>query len=231
MTGLVPLCKWIYAFLARLYPPSFRAEFDDEMQTVFAAKLSDAARSGAVPTLAVCLQELWDLPANLLLEYGRALSRKKGEYTEMATLHWRLQTIGLVVPLCFVGLLLVVNPHYLLTLMTDVLGWFIVIGFALSISLNTLKQFLRPILAPAGELSFQQPPIATDYGSAAVTIALSLFSMGSILLGPAIILVSRAVPSPAMKSIFFTVYGALDVCFAVAIVAIAAKLRRSSTGR
>jgi hypothetical protein len=231
MMSLLSLCRRIYALLVRLYPSSFRAEFDDEMQSVFAAKLSDAARSGTIPTIAVCLQELRDLPGNLLLEYGRALAHKKGEYAGMDILHWRLHTIGLVVPLGLVGLLLVVNPRYLLLLMTDMLGWLIIIGFALTIALNTLRQFLRPTLALAGELSSRQSPISMGYGSIAITIALSLFSVGSILLGPAAIRVSAAVPSPTLKSIFFTVYGVLDVCFAVAIVVIVAKLRRFSTER
>lgn len=43
MTTAIQLITCLYAILARLYPHSFRAEFEEEMQVVFEHAVSDAA--------------------------------------------------------------------------------------------------------------------------------------------------------------------------------------------
>jgi hypothetical protein len=56
---MICLVRWLYAGLLYLYPRSFRAEFGDEMQHVFAQVLVDAAPRGPVALLAVCARELF----------------------------------------------------------------------------------------------------------------------------------------------------------------------------
>ena len=57
-----------YAWLLRLYPAAFRAEYGDEMQDVFASALAEAAKIGPAAKAALWLRELRDLPANLVRE-------------------------------------------------------------------------------------------------------------------------------------------------------------------
>jgi hypothetical protein len=45
------LICWLYAMLLFLYPRSFRAQFGDEMQQVFAQVLVEAAQHGPVAWL------------------------------------------------------------------------------------------------------------------------------------------------------------------------------------
>ena len=50
----------------RLYPRRFRAEFEAEMQVVFAAALAEAARSGLLRVGGLCARELCDWPLAVL---------------------------------------------------------------------------------------------------------------------------------------------------------------------
>jgi hypothetical protein len=59
----------IYAIILRLYPSQFRSVFEEEMQTVFAAKAVDWAREGLAVLSAACLREYFDLLRNLFGEY------------------------------------------------------------------------------------------------------------------------------------------------------------------
>ena len=66
-----------YAFLIRLYPSDFRAEFDTEMESVFSSRLHELAREGNWSGLAVvCLRELVELPLNALREYASLLIKE-----------------------------------------------------------------------------------------------------------------------------------------------------------
>jgi uncharacterized protein YhhL (DUF1145 family) len=56
---MIHLVRWLYARLLWLYPQSFRAQFGDEMQQVFAQVLSDTARRGPAALLVVCARELF----------------------------------------------------------------------------------------------------------------------------------------------------------------------------
>jgi hypothetical protein len=59
----------IYALLVRLYPRSFRAEFEEEMRTVFGDAATEAASRGRTSLLGLCLRELRDWPKALLSEH------------------------------------------------------------------------------------------------------------------------------------------------------------------
>lgn len=67
-----PILSWVcygYGWLLRLYPRPYRALFADEMATVFAQALVDAAAQGWVAVLTLCGREGRDLPRLLLAEY------------------------------------------------------------------------------------------------------------------------------------------------------------------
>jgi hypothetical protein len=63
----------LYAALVHLYPRQFRREFGEEMQSVFAEAITDAAQGGFLLLAACCLRELWDWPRSLLLAYLQAI--------------------------------------------------------------------------------------------------------------------------------------------------------------
>ena len=64
-----------YALLVRLYPRKFRDKFADEMQSVFADSIAEAAQRGLAALIALCLQELRDLPGAILREHWQARSK------------------------------------------------------------------------------------------------------------------------------------------------------------
>jgi len=59
----------VFVTLLKLYPIEFRSEFEEEMQTVFAAKVMDRASERLAILTAACLREYFDLFHNLLNEY------------------------------------------------------------------------------------------------------------------------------------------------------------------
>jgi hypothetical protein len=64
----------MYSFSLRLYPRSFRSEFEDEMLMDFMDMLRDVREKGRLPFILFCLRELVDFPLNLLrvhLKKGR----------------------------------------------------------------------------------------------------------------------------------------------------------------
>lgn len=66
---------WIYEQCLQLYPPGFRAEFADEMRTIFALNVHDAARQGDLSLIETIAHELRDLPVSLLREHQRERRR------------------------------------------------------------------------------------------------------------------------------------------------------------
>jgi hypothetical protein len=63
----------LYACLINLYPSEFLDEFGDEMVSVFATVLLEAAGQGTFPLIRVCLRELWDIPGGVLCAHLNAL--------------------------------------------------------------------------------------------------------------------------------------------------------------
>ena len=59
----------IYGMLLRLFPREFQNEFKEEMEDVFSANLEEVAKTGATLVVRACFFELFDLPANLLVEH------------------------------------------------------------------------------------------------------------------------------------------------------------------
>ena len=65
MNMLPWISRW-YRRLIRLYPPSFQADFGDELAWVFDQATEEAAHQGNSGVLRLCLHELSDLPWNIL---------------------------------------------------------------------------------------------------------------------------------------------------------------------
>ena len=63
----------VYAAGMRLYPHGFRTLFQEEMGEVFATALADAAESGAVALIRLCLRELQAWPLTALREHWFAI--------------------------------------------------------------------------------------------------------------------------------------------------------------
>jgi hypothetical protein len=59
----------IFRTLLKLYPIQFRCEFEEEMQSIFTAKVMDRASEGLTILTTACLREYFDLLYNLLYEY------------------------------------------------------------------------------------------------------------------------------------------------------------------
>lgn len=66
-----------YALLLRLYPGSFRAEFEEEMKEVFAEAMAEAARRGRWPLLKTAGLEFGSLPALIVLEWRSHIRQKE----------------------------------------------------------------------------------------------------------------------------------------------------------
>ena len=58
-----------YGMLSRLLPRDFQQEFGEEMESVFAASLEEASKTGVALVVRICFFELIDLPANLVVEH------------------------------------------------------------------------------------------------------------------------------------------------------------------
>jgi hypothetical protein len=83
---VIRLIARIYALLVRLYPRSFRAEFEEEMRTVFGDAATEAASRGRTSLLGLCLRELCDWPKALLSEHWHHVkTRYRGATTRQAS--------------------------------------------------------------------------------------------------------------------------------------------------
>jgi hypothetical protein len=74
---------WAYVRLIRLYPSEFQKEFGEEMQSVFVAAVSDAAKNGGFSLAQFIFFELLDLPINLAIEHISKL-RKEWSMKDMS---------------------------------------------------------------------------------------------------------------------------------------------------
>lgn len=69
MSTLIQLSIQVYTALLRLYPTSFRMEFEEEMRAVFAEATAKAAKRGMRSLAAFLFRETWDWPGSLLREF------------------------------------------------------------------------------------------------------------------------------------------------------------------
>jgi len=79
------LATSVYAVLMRLYPQTFRVEFEEEMQAVFAQALVEAAGRGGLSLVGLCLREIGDLAPVLVQEYWSEFrNRRLGQREKVA---------------------------------------------------------------------------------------------------------------------------------------------------
>ena len=71
MTSTLDFIIKLYSHLLRLYPGSFRTEFEEQMLLDFADLAMDASRRGTSSLIVFCVQELFDFPINVLRMYWR----------------------------------------------------------------------------------------------------------------------------------------------------------------
>lgn len=76
MSTIVRLITRAHALLLRSYPYSFRAEFAEEMQAVF-AEAAEAAKGDLRSLLTLCFREVWDWPSSLVRAYWFAFWHKE----------------------------------------------------------------------------------------------------------------------------------------------------------
>jgi hypothetical protein len=69
MSTLIPSLSKMYGMLLHLFPREFQLEFREEMENVFAASLEEASKTSGILVVRACLFELFDLPANLVVEH------------------------------------------------------------------------------------------------------------------------------------------------------------------
>ena len=69
MTGILGITIKVYSLLLKLYPGSFRREFEEQMLLDFADLAMDARKKGIRPLLAFCMRELISFPISLLQIY------------------------------------------------------------------------------------------------------------------------------------------------------------------
>jgi MFS family permease len=78
MSTLIQLSIQVHAALLRIYPTSFRMEFEEEMRAVFAEATAEAAEGGFRSVAALWLREAWDWPWSLLREFWFDWRRRRG---------------------------------------------------------------------------------------------------------------------------------------------------------
>lgn len=78
MQSAIDFGKHVYTALLRLYPPSFRAEFADEMQEVFVDAMIEARERSVSAVFRIITREIKDMPMSLGRQYWHVFTRKEG---------------------------------------------------------------------------------------------------------------------------------------------------------
>lgn len=74
----------IYARMLALYPRRYRADYGEELQTVFSLVVNEAAQRGRLSVIRLGWRELRDLPAAVIREYRRERRKRKMETSTSA---------------------------------------------------------------------------------------------------------------------------------------------------
>ncbi len=143
MSALPRILGWLYAQSLKLYPAKFRANFSEEMQSVFAEVVTDKSRRESI---LLFLRELGDLPGSLLNAYAiqRFLGENMPTQNEYISPSTRWQAFIGVLPFLAFGIVSMIGKvdhlygfqvtyfylaFYILTLSGLLIGW--VRGFPL----------------------------------------------------------------------------------------------------
>ena len=172
------LSKLIYAGLIRLYPAEYYRLFGDELQQVFHAKLANPRQFGHETATGIWINELFELPVNVLTEYlVLANPQMKGDLAMSANQRSRMFALSVLFPLMMAIVLSIVNPRFVGILFTTGLGWLIVGSYALLLGLNAWLVLKRNLWRPG------------------LLLLTTLTAILLILFGPALIRVGQAVPA------------------------------------
>ena len=80
MIDPVRLATSLFGWCTQLFPKEFRRDYRSELQGVFRSRAKDAIQSGGIFALiAICLNELHDLPGNVLNEYLASFRKAFGQ--------------------------------------------------------------------------------------------------------------------------------------------------------
>ena len=85
---VVPLLLRLHRWSLFLYPAAFRAEFGEEMETVFDAALTEAGQKNPRAIALVCLQELADFPVSLSQAYAHSWGTMRPQPVQAPGLPW-----------------------------------------------------------------------------------------------------------------------------------------------
>ena len=77
MSRIEQIATKIYGHVLKLYPATFRADFGEEMQTVFRMALEEAAQAGDGTLLAIIGREIHDLPSSIIWEHQAERTRQR----------------------------------------------------------------------------------------------------------------------------------------------------------
>ena len=84
MNRSIRLLTHLYSLLLNLYPRSYRAEYGEELQTVFFLSVQEAAQRGWLSVTRASLRELRDLPGAILLKHWQE-RRKRSMATDRSS--------------------------------------------------------------------------------------------------------------------------------------------------
>ncbi len=172
------LSKFIYAGLIHLYPAEYYRLFGDELQQVFHAKLANPRQFGHESVTGIWINELFELPVNVLTEYiVLANPQMKGDLAMSANQRSRMFALSVLFPLMMAIVLSLVNPRFVGILFTTGLGWLIVGSFVLLLGLNAWLVLKRNLWRPG------------------LLLLTTLAAILLLLFGPALVRLGQAFPT------------------------------------
>ena len=116
----VVILRRVYRGMVRLYPPTFRADYADELLGVFEQAIREASQQGVWPMLMVALREFADWPINVLVEhaYHKRNTMKlprRSDAEEIRLTRWIARTTSVFLTVLYGIIILVSDQPALLT--------------------------------------------------------------------------------------------------------------------
>ena len=214
---LIQILIRVYLLLLKLYPQAYRAEYNEELETVFKLAIYEAVNDGGFSAIWMGLRELRDLPRAIILAHWRELRKQKmaaerGSFFNIEA-GSRREAIVALAPFLLFGAF----STFLSYIQTSIPDWFevaisfIYIGLMVSLFIiGILKRFPRWFLPYLGlplplfsayiflDL-IASPPyepwlVSTSPWLLRVTVSQGLLWAGLLLTGVMIVLISGILP-------------------------------------
>ena len=150
---IISLLLLLHRWSLHLYPAAFRAEFGEEMESVFDAALTEASQKGPRAIALLCLQELADLPISLSQAYAHSWGTMQPQPVQAPGLHW-------------------LPAWALLTTLAIPISWLLSGPLAAALLL-ILELFLKPVVSAPSILDGSILRALGFLAALAVTIAIS----------------------------------------------------------